>query len=151
MREAGRVLSDDSVMESCAFCAIARGEAPTSLVCEDALCLAFVDLRQFHHGHVLVVPRAHVPDVRALDEATGAALMSMLVRVTRAVSAAFPGPGLSVWHSIGEAAHQEVPHLHFHVHPRLPVDGLLRVYPRAPAMPGRDMLDACAARLRAHL
>jgi len=39
--------------------------------------------------------------------------------------------GISVWHSIGEAAFQEVPHLHFHVHPRMIGDDALRIYPRA--------------------
>lgn len=119
----------------CAFCAIARGEAPAEVVHEDERVLAFMDLRQFHPGHVLVVPRAHLRDVRELDGPTGAALMAAVARITRAVGTAFPGEGISVWHSIGEAAHQEVPHLHLHIHPRVRGDGMLRVYPRPPEVP----------------
>ena len=63
----------------------------------------------------------------------------------------FPSDGLSVWHSAGAGANQEVPHLHFHVHPRRLGDGLLRVYPAAPELPGRPTLDAWAAQLRAAL
>ena len=48
----------------CVFCAIADGNAPVSLCYEDAHCLAFLDLRQFNDGHVLVIPRAHIPDLR---------------------------------------------------------------------------------------
>lgn len=113
--------------------------------------MAFVDLRQFHPGHTLVIPRQHFHDVRELDEASGAALMSTLSRVTRAVAAAFPNEGLSLWHSIGEAASQEVGHLHFHIHPRLKEDGVLRVYPRAPAMPDKQTRDDYAAMLRPHI
>lgn len=132
----------------CAFCDIVAGLRPTSLVFEDAETLAFVDLRQFHPGHTLVIPRRHVRDIRAADASTAQAVMATVVRVARAVAAVFPGDGLSVWHSAGEGAGQEVPHLHFHVHPRRVGDGLLHVYPGAPPAPGRSGLDALAARLR---
>lgn len=135
----------------CVFCAIAAGTAPASIVHDDGATLAFVDLRQVHPGHVLVIPRVHLPDVRDLDAATGAALMATVARITRAVAAAFPHEGLHVWHSIGEAAFQEVPHLHFHVHPRRLGDGLVRIYPQLPADAARDELDAIATRLRAEL
>jgi histidine triad (HIT) family protein len=91
--------------------------------------MSFVDLRQFHMGHMLVIPRAHLSDVRDLDYTTGAALMATVVRVTTAVSHAFPNEGISLWHSIGPAAFQEVPHLHIHVHPRRMHDEFFRVYP----------------------
>ena len=135
----------------CVFCAVAAGEAPASVVAADALTLAFLDLRQYHPGHVLVIPRAHVPDVRAADDATAEALMRAVARVARAVDRAFPGDGLSVWHSAGPGANQEVPHLHFHVHPRRLGDGVLQVYPAPPACPDRATLDAWATRLRAAL
>lgn len=53
--------------DGCVFCEIVQGRAPVSLVCEDALAMAFADLRQFHPGHTLVVPRRHLHDVRELD------------------------------------------------------------------------------------
>src|SRR5690348_16362300 len=123
--------------EACVFCEIVRGTQPASVVWEDHLTMAFIDLRQFHAGHTLVIPRQHLRDVRELDEATGAALMASAARIARAVAAAFANQGLSQWHSIGEAADQEVPHLHFHVHPRLTGDRLFRVYPSAPSLPDK--------------
>jgi histidine triad (HIT) family protein len=137
--------------DGCIFCAIAHGRAPASIVCENELVLAAIDLRQFHPGHTLVIPRQHLQDVRELDDTTGAALMAMVSRVTRAVGRAFPNQGLSVWHSIGEAAFQEVPHLHIHIHPRLIGDNVLYVYPQLPANEERSTLDAYAAIVRAHL
>ena len=137
--------------EECVFCAIAQGSAPASIVCENDLILAVVDLRQFHPGHTLVIPRHHFHDVRELDDTTGAALMVMVSRVTRAVGRAFPNQGLSLWHSIGEAAFQEVPHLHIHVHPRLMSDDILRVYPQLPRNTERSTLASYAKILRSHL
>ncbi|MGY1459311.1 HIT family protein [Luteimonas sp. A534] len=135
----------------CIFCAIAQGKAPASVICENELALAIVDLRQFHPGHTLVIPRQHLQDVRELDDATGASLMAMVSRITRAVGRAFPNQGLSLWHSIGEAAFQEVPHLHIHIHPRLIGDDVLRVYPQLPASTERSTLDSYAEALRSHL
>lgn len=137
--------------DDCVFCRIIAGQAPASVVREDALTLAFMDMRQFHPGHVLVVPKVHVADVRDLDDETGAAMMSALIDVTRATSAAFPSPGMSVWHSIGEAGGQEVFHLHFHVHPREESDRVMEIYPSQPEIPGRDVLEQLAAAIRPHL
>ena len=137
--------------DECVFCAIAQGSAPASIVCENEWAFAAIDLRQFHPGHTLVIPRQHFHDVRELDDTTGAALMMMLSCVTRAVGRAFPNQGLSLWHSIGEAAFQEVPHLHIHVHPRFVGDNILRVYPQLPADVERSTLDSYASILRSHL
>ena len=137
--------------DGCAFCAIAQEKLPASVVLADPLILAFLDLRQYHPGHVLVIPREHVPDIRAVDDATATALMLALARIARAVDRTFPNDGLSVWHSAGAGANQEVPHLHFHVHPRYFGDDVLRVYPGPPAYPDRARLDDWAGRLRAAL
>lgn len=136
---------------TCVFCKIAAGLQPASLVFEDEKTLAFLDVRQFHPGHTLVVPRQHVPDIRVVDVETAQALMATVVRVARAVAAVFPGDGMSVWHSAGEGANQEVPHLHVHVHPRRIGDDLLRIYPDSPASPDRVLLNEWAERLKLFL
>ena len=124
---------------------------PASIVYEDELTMAFVDLRQFHPGHTLVIPREHIPDVREISPDTGAALMNTVARVTRAVAAAFPSEGISLWHSIGPAAFQEVPHLHIHIHPRFSGDYLLEVYPRSPATADENTRDSYAKMIRHQL
>ncbi len=135
----------------CVFCEIVARRAPAAIVLDDQHTLAFADLRQANPGHFLVIPKAHIPDVRDLDAELGAALMQSVTRVTRAVSATFPNDGISLWHSIGPAAFQEVPHLHIHVHPRLPDDGLLRVYPTHPEITNAATLLDYAERLKAAL
>jgi len=49
------------------------GRVPATIVCEDQDAVAFMDLRQFHPGHALVIPRAHVGDIRDADEETAVA------------------------------------------------------------------------------
>jgi histidine triad (HIT) family protein len=137
--------------DSCVFCDIAAGRIAASIVHQDELTVAFVDLRQFHPGHTLVIPRRHLQDVRELDDSTGAALMATVARVARAVGAVFPNEGMSLWHSIGEAAFQDVPHLHIHIHPRFRDDDVLRVYPSPPATSQKTQRDQYAALLRQHL
>ena len=133
---------------SCIFCEIVAGERLASVVYEDEQTMAFVDVRQFNPGHVLVIPKLHIPDVREADEIIGAAIMRTVSHVTRAVAAAFPHEGISLWHSIGPAAFQEVPHLHIHIHPRRTDDGFLRVYPGDPPTADRKTRDQYAAKIR---
>ena len=139
------------MIDGCIFCEIGQETRPASIVYADELTMAFIDARQFHSGHTLVIPRQHIGDIRDLDDTTGAALMATVTRVTRAVDSAFPNEGLSLWHSIGPAAFQEVPHLHIHIHPRKTGDGILQVYPSRPATPDRATRDAYAARIRESL
>jgi histidine triad (HIT) family protein len=134
--------------EHCVFCEIMAGRAPADLVYEDELTVAFVDPRQHNPGHVLVVPRKHVSDIRLLELPIGAALMSTLIKITIAVDRAFPNRGMSLWHSVGPAAFQEVPHMHVHVHPRQLGDGLLRVYPEVPVDADPSVRASYAERLR---
>ena len=133
----------------CIFCQIVAGEAEASIVCEDALTMAFMDLRQINAGHTLVVPKSHLRDIYALDDATGAAVIATVARVARAVGVAFSPDGINITQSNGEAAGQEVFHLHVHVLPRRHGDGLLRVYGATPGFARRAELDTQAASIRA--
>ncbi|MES2522446.1 MAG: HIT family protein [Gemmatimonadota bacterium] len=137
--------------EACVFCDIVRGTVPATIVLEDGLVIALLDLRQANPGHVLVIPREHIPDIRSASDAIAAVINVTVARVARAVSSVFPNDGLSIWHSIGEGGNQEVPHLHYHVHPRLIGDGLLDVYPTPPALPPRETLEQWGATLRERL
>ena len=137
---------------ACPFCEIAAGDAPAAIVADDGTVLAFMDRRQAVPGHVLVVPRRHLPDLCALAPGEAAAVMYMAQRVARALHDAFAPAGLNLWQSNGHAAGQEVFHFHLHVQPRRVGDGLLRVYPHgAPAAAQPDQLDALAQALRQRL
>ena len=137
-------------MKDCVFCEIVAGRAEASIVHQDDRTLAFMDLRQPTEGHVLVVPKRHVPDVFALDDDDAAALMRAATRIANALRSVVPMDGLNLWMSNGAAAGQEVPHVHLHLLPRRTGDGVFEVYPRGVPQPSpRAGLEVIAARLRA--
>ncbi len=106
----------------CVFCSIARGETTAHVVLDDAVALAFLDVKPLFHGHVLVVPRAHVvtlPDMGAEDVGP---LFARVQRLARAVTAATGAQGCFV--AMNNVVSQSVPHLHVHVVPRTKGDGL---------------------------
>jgi histidine triad (HIT) family protein len=135
----------------CIFCDIVAGELRASIVLEDDLVLAFMNLGQFNDGHVLVIPKAHLRDVREFDPGVGAAVMNAVTQVSRAVTQAFAPDGLTVRHNIGDAGGQDVFHAHIHVQARNDGDGLHRAYPSAPPHPPRAELDRLASTIRDHL
>jgi histidine triad (HIT) family protein len=136
-------------MDGCIFCAIVAGREPASRVYEDADTLAFMNLRQANPGHVLVIPKGHVSTIDQLPLTLAATLAQTVVRVSRAIQAAFAPDGLSVWQSNGVAAGQEIFHVHVHVFSRRAGDGFLAVYPALPPVIPRPELDQLAAQLRA--
>lgn len=138
-------------MTACIFCAIVAGQAPASVVYEDDLTLAFLDLRQELPGHVLIVPKQHIVTLDQLPAKLAGPLLATVVQMTALVQRVLQPDGVNIWQSNGVAAGQEVFHVHFHVFPRKLHDGQIRIYPSRPGQPPRSELDALAARLRAGL
>jgi histidine triad (HIT) family protein len=125
-------------MGSCVFCEIAQGRAPASIVYADASVLAFMDIQPVNPGHVLVVPRSHARHLADLSGDTGARLFRTAMRLAGALR-----------RSDGEAAGQEVLHVHLHVVPRFRGDGFgLRFGPTYGERPDQAALDAVAAEIR---
>ncbi len=109
----------------CVFCAIVTGDLPSSVVYDDARVLAFMDLRPATPGHLLVIPKRHAADLAGLDPEDGAAMFRVAQRVAAGVRASSVAPeGVNLFLADGEAAGQEVPHVHLHVLPRSAGDGL---------------------------
>lgn len=103
-------------MADCLFCAIVAGDIPATVVRDDALALAFRDLNPQAPTHVLVISKAHHPDVAALAEADPEALTA-LHRTAAAVAAdeGVAGSGWRLVFNAGPDAGQSVPHVHGHV------------------------------------
>jgi histidine triad (HIT) family protein len=106
----------------CVFCAIVRGEIPTSFVLRGGEVCAFLDARPVFKGHVLVVPAAHVDDFHALPAAAMAPFWAAVQQVSRAVEAGLQAQGTFI--GLNNKISQSVPHLHAHVVPRSKGDGL---------------------------
>jgi histidine triad (HIT) family protein len=109
---------------NCVFCRILSGEFPGAFVYRDAHCAAFMDIKPVTPGHLLVVPLNHATHLADLESAAAAHLME----VGHLLAGALRGSGLrcegvNFFLADGEAAGQEVFHVHLHVFPRFPGDG----------------------------
>ncbi len=105
-------------MSETVFTRIIRGEIPSHRVYEDEKVFAFLDIAPLAPGHVLVVPKEAAATLDALSEESAAAVGRVLPRIARAVMAATGTRDYNVLQNNGAAAHQAVPHVHFHVIPQ---------------------------------
>ena len=136
---------------SCIFCKIIDGRVKTNKVLENDKLIAIMDIRQALPGHILVIPKIHIETIFELDHETGAHMMKSIIDLSKAVKDAFDAEGLNIWQSNGKCASQEVPHLHFHIHPRKSGDGLLSMYTHKPDQPSDEVLGIYAEKIKLYL
>ncbi len=103
---------------NCTFCGIGAGNEPATIVYQDDLTVAFMDIHPKSPGHVLVIPREHARMLPDLDGATAAAVGQTLVRVAQGIYGALTPDGLRVQQANGQSAGQVVMHVHFHLIPQ---------------------------------
>ena len=135
---------------TCVFCDIVRGAAPASIVYADDLIVAFMDIQPINPGHLLIVPRVHAARLSEMDGGTGGHIFQVAQRLAAALrQSGVLCEGLNLFLADGEAAGQEVFHLHLHLIPRFRGDGFgFRFGPEYARRPERDALDEVAASIR---
>lgn len=136
------------MVSDCVFCDIVAGRAPASVVYEDEVALAIMDIRPVNPGHILVIPRRHSGFLAEMDEATGMHLFTIAMRMAQALRrSGLRCEGINLFLADGEAAFQEVLHVHLHVLPRFTGDAF-RIAADWSAQPTRAELETNAARIR---
>jgi len=136
-------------MSDCVFCDIVGGKFPVSTVYEDDVVAAFMDISPVNPGHVLALPKRHFPYMADMDERTGAHLFKVTMRVAQAIrQSGVRCEGINLFLADGEAAFQEVFHLHMHVFPRFEGDPF-KIDADWSVKPSREELDKIAAKIRA--
>lgn len=133
-------------MAECLFCKIIAKGIPSRGVYEDDSVYAFLDIKPVNPGHVLVVPKTHSDGFLDADPEVLKGLILATQRVARAVASALGTDGFNLEENNGAIAGQVVPHLHFHVVPRRPDDGL-KHWPGTAYETGKD--EEIAAKIRA--
>ena len=135
---------------SCVFCEIVHGTAPSSTVYADDSVVAFMDIQPVNEGHILVIPRGHAAALAELDRETGAHLFHVAMELSRATrQSEVRCEGVNLFLADGEAAGQEVFHVHLHLIPRYRGDGFgFRFGPEYHTLPERARLDEVAADIR---
>jgi histidine triad (HIT) family protein len=140
---------DSDPAANCVFCAIIRGELAATRITETDNLLAFLDHRPLFHGHTLLVPKEHMRLLSDLPAALAAEFLTTAQRLERAVEDGLSAPGSMIL--VNNVVSQSVPHLHLHVIPRSPKDGLrFWLGPRHP-YDAEHPAEEYAAKIRAAL
>lgn len=111
-------------VSSCVFCRIIAGDEDGTIVGSTSAVLAIEPLRPHAPGHLLFIPRLHVPDATTDTELTGDVFRAAAQYLRDVIKSEG-----NILTSVGAAATQTVKHLHVHVIPRGLGDGLHRDWP----------------------
>ncbi|HEX2129248.1 MAG TPA: HIT family protein [Solirubrobacterales bacterium] len=132
----------------CIFCQIAKGETEAEIVFEDEASLAFLDFRPLFPGHTLLIPREHHETLADLPDELLAPYFRNVRLLSVAVRDAMGAQGSFVANN--NVVSQSVPHLHFHIVPRVRKDGLRGFFwPRRKYKEGE--MQQAGERIRAQL
>ena len=131
--------------DECIFCKLLTGTEPVSFVYRDNVCTAFMDIKPVNAGHVLVIPNEHASFMKDLDANVAAHLMRVAHKISASIrKSTLRCEGINLFLADGEAAMQEVFHVHLHILPRYKGDGFgLRFGPHYSIRP-RSELDEAA-------
>ena len=135
-------------MDDCIFCQIVAGCSPASIFYDDAEVLGFMTIGPVNDGHAMIIPKHHVAYLAELDESTGQHLFTVTQRTAAAIrSSGLRCEGVNLFLADGEAALQEVFHLHMHVFPRFVGDSF-KLDADWSYQPSRQALDSAAKMIK---
>jgi len=128
---------------NCIFCRIAKGEIPSIKVWEDEKHLAFLDIRPYAKGHILVIPKSHSDWVWDIKNKEYLEFMKRVKYLAGVLRRAFDTDWVEeIIAGIG------VSHAHIHLLPRKENDGLGEI-PKQPlsVMPSEGEMEEIARRI----
>ncbi len=100
------------------FTKIINRDIPASILYEDELCIAILDIAPVNKGHALVISRKEYPTTATCPDHELQHLMSVAKRLDVKMREALQADATNIIINNGPAAGQEVPHLHIHIIPR---------------------------------
>ncbi|NII39996.1 histidine triad (HIT) family protein [Curtobacterium flaccumfaciens] len=136
--------------DDCVFCHLIEHDDQGTVWVErepDAVAFRPLPESELAPGHTLVVPREHATGLLDVSPDALRATTLLAQQVGRAMRAALGATGVVVLSATGVDAGQSVPHLHFHVVPCWPDDGVLRW----PATRSAHVVDGDASAMLAEM
>ncbi|WP_311170428.1 HIT family protein [Halobellus ordinarius] len=112
-------MSDDPTI----FEQIITGDIPGRIVYESDTVAAFLDANPLAPGHTLVVPKEAYERLDEMPAHVATDLWAAVQELTPRIESAVDADATTIGVNNGEAAGQEVPHVHVHVVPRFEGDG----------------------------
>jgi histidine triad (HIT) family protein len=120
------------------------------MVYEDDSVMGAMDIQPVNAGHLLIFPKAHAARLADLRPDLGAHMFKVAMEVSEALRASgVRCEGVNLLVADGEAAGQEISHVHLHVIPRFEGDGFgFRFDESYFVLPEREELDETASEIR---
>jgi histidine triad (HIT) family protein len=112
----------DEKKQGCLFCRIVSREIDAKIIFEDAISIAFLDIRPLFHGHCLLITKAHYQTIADLPPDLIGPFFLNVQLLAQTVQDAMHAEGTFL--AINNTVSQSVPHFHLHVVPRRKGDGL---------------------------
>jgi diadenosine tetraphosphate (Ap4A) HIT family hydrolase len=135
-------------MDECIFCQIIAGESPASLFYDDDTVIGLMDISPVTNGHAMIIPKIHAPNLADMDEETGKHLWMIAQRTAAAIrKSGVRCEGINLFLADGEAAFQDVFHVHLHVFPRYKGDRF-KIDANWDTNPTRAELDRVAKQIK---
>jgi len=101
---------------NCPFC------NPEDIVFENSLAYAKMDAFPVSPGHMLIIPKRHVPDFFSLTGEEKTAIFLLLDESKLYLDTKYHPDGYNIGINCGEAAGQTIFHVHIHLIPRFSGD-----------------------------
>jgi len=135
-------------VDDCIFCQIVTGELPASIFCEDDVVFGVMTIGPVTTGHAMVIPKKHAAYLADMDEETGRQLWTVTQRTAAAIrDCGVRCEGINLFLADGEAAFQEIFHIHMHVFPRYAGDPF-KLLADWDIKPPREELDSVAEQIK---
>lgn len=93
-------------------------EILASIVYEDDVVLAFLDIYPIRKGHTLIIPKKESVNIYDTDADTLAHMMVVAQKVAVGITETFHAPAVNIHMNNGAEAGQDIFHIHLHVIPR---------------------------------
>jgi histidine triad (HIT) family protein len=131
----------------CPFCEIKEGRAEASFIARTGDAFAIMA----YEGHPLVIPNNHITSENLESNIDSlAAAYKLAITIKPAVMEALGAQGITLVENFGEAAGQDVPHVHIHMLDRKKGDRKVS-YKDLDIRLSREVLDARAERIKAKI
>jgi histidine triad (HIT) family protein len=108
----------------CTICELVAGSIPSWVVWQDADVICFLPKKLEAYGHTVIAPKLHYADLLVTPDDVLGAVACVAKKLAVHYNHQIGSTGVSILHASGVSAQQSVLHVHFHLIPRYPNDGL---------------------------
>lgn len=138
--------------KQCILCSLRQEKIEVTKVYEDDLVSVVMDIQPVNPGHMLVFPKKCAALVIELDDEVIAHMFKIARKMNYALRrSGLKCEGVNYFLADGEAAGQEISHVHLHVFPRYKNDGFgLKFSGKYFQLPGRNELVKAANKIKMH-